>query len=606
MTITDHKFNHQVARDAIPTEFKWRITDLFKTDSDWNAAFDKTAAQIEKFKTYSGASTAAEWSDCLQLRDEISRSLECIYAYARLQRDADNGNSLYQNLVGKAENLLANYNTAAAFIEPELIALGEDELQKLEKSSLSLAVYKHYFANLIRTAPHILNHREETILAQSRLATSSADNIFRILTGADLTFPPALDHAGAEHPVSEGTHLTNMATKDRTLRANAFNNLFGTYRQFRNTFAASLSGNCRSTKFYADLRKFDGSLEASLFDDNIDVSVYNNLITTVTAHVEPLHEYIKLKKDFFGYETFHPYDLYVSVADQSIAEDFSLSYEAACSAVLAAVAPLGSSYVELLSAAFKAGWIDIYQNKGKRSGAYSWGIYDAHPYVLLNYQNNYNSISTLAHEMGHALHSVLSNKQQAYINSDYSIFCAEVASTTNEILLFEHLYKSAATKQKIFLINQCLETIRATLYRQVQFAEFEKTIHEEIATGNTLVADKLESYWLDLNKKYYGGAFTTDENLGAEWSRIPHFYTPFYVYKYATGYAAATYFANSLLQGEKNAQERYLHFLSSGGSKYPLELLKEAGVDLSLPDPLLAVIKRFTRLQTELRNLLSS
>ncbi|MGL5206318.1 MAG: oligoendopeptidase F, partial [Acidaminococcaceae bacterium] len=430
------------------------------------------------------------------------------------------------------------------------------------------------------------------------------ENIFRILTGADITFTPAADSEGKTHAVSEGSYLLNMTSRDRTLRENTFKSLMGTYSQYRNTLAASLAGNCRSTNFYATIHKYQDTLSASLAEDNIPVSLYDNLINTIEDNLKPLHDYIAFKKEKLALSEFHAFDLYVPLAKET-ADTFAYTYPEACEIVQTALAPLGDSYCEKLSEGFSSGWIDIYENKGKRSGAYSWGIYGVHPFVLLNYQPRYNSVSTIAHEMGHAMHSYLSSKNQSYLNADYSIFCAEVASTTNEILLLEHMLKTADKDQKIYLLNQFLEAVRTTVYRQVQFAEFEKCIHKEISEGKTLVAKNLEELWLTLNKKYYGEALVLDRELSAEWSRIPHFYTPFYVYKYATGYSAATTFADLILQNQPEAKEKYLQFLSSGGSDYSLALLQKAGVDLNTPMPIEYTLRKFKEKLEELKALLA-
>ena len=598
------KYGSETARTDVPQKLKWHIEDIFTSLSEWEANCKTLKSRLNDLSTYKGRlHETEELFKCLTLRDELSQSIEKIYAYARLQRDTDNADQNFQELVGIAENITADYYNASSFIEPEILAQKNMSFSELEKNNSGFSQYKHYLEDLIRKAPHVLPSREEEILSRSRLSTSSAENIFRILTGADISFAPANDSKGSSHAVSEGSYLLNMTSSDRNLRENTFKSLMGTYKQYRNTLAASLAGNCRSANFYATIHNYPDTLSASLAEDNIPVSLYENLINTIHANLKPLHDYISLKKEKLAFSEFHAFDLYVSLAKEN-ADNFSYTYPEACSVVQTALAPLGDTYCEKLSEGFSAGWIDVYENKGKRSGAYSWGIYGVHPFVLLNYQPRYNSISTIAHEMGHAMHSYLSSKNQTYINSDYSIFCAEVASTTNEILLLEHVLKNASKEQKIYLINQFLEAVRTTVYRQVQFAEFEKCIHDEISAGKTLVAKNLEELWLDLNKKYYGEALTLDSELSAEWSRIPHFYTPFYVYKYATGYSAATTFADLILQNKSEAKEKYLNFLSSGGSDYSLALLQKAGVDLNTPMPVEYTLRKFQEKLAELKTLL--
>ena len=598
------KYGSDVLRHDIPETQKWHIEDIFPGLSEWEETCKILKTRLNDLSAFKGRlHENEELLNCLALRDELSQSIEKIYAYTRLQRDTDNADQNFQELVGIAENITADYYNATSFIEPEILAQKNMSFRELEKNNPGFYQYKHYLEDLMRKAPHVLPTREEEILSRSKLSTSSAENIFRILTGADIGFASATDSKGASHAVSEGSYLLNMTSRDRTLRENTFKSLMGTYKQYRNTLAASLAGNCRSANFYATIHNYPDTLSASLAEDNIPVSLYDNLINTIHANLEPLHDYITLKKEKLALSEFHAFDLYVTLAKEN-ADTFSYTYPEACTIVQAALAPLGESYCEKLSEGFSSGWIDVYENKGKRSGAYSWGIYGVHPFVLLNYQPRYNSVSTIAHEMGHAMHSYLSSKNQTYINSDYSIFCAEVASTTNEILLLEHMLKNTDKEQKIYLLNQFLEAVRTTVYRQVQFAEFEKCIHEEISAGKTLVAKNLEELWLALNKKYYGKSLTLDRELSAEWSRIPHFYTPFYVYKYATGYSAATTFADLILQNKSDAKEKYLHFLSSGGSDYSLTLLQKAGVDLNTPMPVEYTLKKFKEKLTELKTLL--
>ena len=598
------KYGSDVLRHDIPETQKWHIEDIFPGLSEWEETCKILKTRLNDLSAFKGRlHENEELLNCLALRDELSQSIEKIYAYTRLQRDTDNADQNFQELVGIAENITADYYNATSFIEPEILAQKNMSFRELEKNNPGFCQYKHYLEDLMRKAPHVLPTREEEILSRSKLSTSSAENIFRILTGADIGFASATDSKGASHAVSEGSYLLNMTSRDRTLRESTFKSLMGTYKQYRNTLAASLAGNCRSANFYATIHNYPDTLSASLAEDNIPVSLYDNLINTIHANLEPLHDYITLKKEKLALSEFHAFDLYVTLAKEN-ADTFSYTYPEACTIVQAALAPLGESYCEKLSEGFSSGWIDVYENKGKRSGAYSWGIYGVHPFVLLNYQPRYNSVSTIAHEMGHAMHSYLSSKNQTYINSDYSIFCAEVASTTNEILLLEHMLKNADKEQKIYLLNQFLEAVRTTVYRQVQFAEFEKCIHEEISAGKTLVAKNLEELWLALNKKYYGKSLTLDQELSAEWSRIPHFYTPFYVYKYATGYSAATTFADLILQNKSDAKEKYLHFLSSGGSDYSLTLLQKAGVDLNTPMPVEYTLKKFKEKLTELKTLL--
>ena len=593
-----------VNRSDIPNTYKWHVNDIYADEAAWSEACTAFKKQLPTLKAMHGTLTnAANLAKALKLQDELSQMLEKIYAYARLQQDADNTDQHLQALAGEAEGLAAAFSSANAFLEPEMLALGNEKVETMLQSDPALAEYKFYITNLLRISSHILSADKEALFAESRLALSSSATSFRSLVSADMKFPAIVDGEGKETSVSEGNYLLNMTSADRTLRKNSFCGLMGTYHQYRNTLASTLTGNARAAYFNAKVHNYTDTLEAALNEDNIPTSLYEGLIQTVHDNFAPLHEYMQLKKDVLGYDELHPYDIYMPLA-KNAADSFACTFPEACARVEAALAPLGEEYVKTLHKGLTEGWIDTYENKGRRSGAYSWGVYGVHPFVLLNYQPRYNSISTIAHEMGHALHSYYSSQSQTYINADYTIFCAEVASTTNENLLLEHTLKQATDEQKIYLLNQFLEAVRTTVYRQVQFAEFEKFIHSEITAGRSLQAEKLENYWLEINRQYYGPALTVDEELASEWSRIPHFYTPFYVYKYATGYSAATAFSSAILSEGQEAVDKYLGFLHAGGSDYSLNILKNAGVDLTTPQPVTVTLQKFANKLQELKALL--
>lgn len=600
-TIPEHGSN--IARSEIPAACKWHVHDIYADDTAWRAACAELREELPVIQKLKGLLNDKKiLVAALTLRDKASQSIEKIYAYARLQQDADNTDQNFQSLTGEAESLLAAYNNAISFIEPEILSLGKELLAAMLADEPALQKYAFYLENLTRLSDHVLSAAEEELLSQSRLSTSSAAASFRALVSADIQFPAAKDGKGNDVAVSEGAYLLNMTSSDRELRKNTFRSLMNTYHQYRNTLATTLTGNCRSSHFYACAHKFSDTMSASLAEDNIPTTLYDGLIDVVNNNLEALHEYMQLKKEVLGYDELHAYDIYVPLS--TAGESLACNFNEACEKVSTALAPLGEKYNAVLQKGFNEGWIDIYENKGKRSGAYSWGVYGVHPFVLLNYQKRYNSISTLAHEMGHAIHSYFSSHSQEYVNSDYTIFCAEVASTTNEILLLEHTLQQASPEQKVFLLNQFLEAVRTTVYRQVQFAEFEKYIHSEITAGRSLQAENLENYWLEINKRYYGDALTVDRELASEWSRIPHFYTPFYVYKYATGYSAATAFATAILNKEPQAVEKYLGFLQAGGSDYSLNILKKAGVDLNTPQPVTVTLEKFAEKLVELKALL--
>ena len=592
-----------VCRADIPAACKWHVQDIYADESAWKKACAEFKELLPKLKAMQGTlTTGPAIYAALHLQDTMAQLMDKIYAYARLQQDADNTDQHLQALSGEAEGLSAEFSNANSFIEAEMLSLGKEKVEALLANEPLLAEYKFYIENLLRLAEHVLSADKEAIFAQSHLATCSAANAFRALVSADMEFPSITDGAGKPALVSEGNYILNMSSSDRTLRKHSFQGLMGTYHKFRNTLATTLTGSARTALFFAKTHNYEDTLTSALAQDNIPTSLYDGLIDAVHANLAPLHEYMQLKKDVLGYEELHPYDIYVPLS--KAADSFSCEFPEACARVEAALAPLGEEYIATLHKGLTSGWIDVYENKGKRSGAYSWGVYGVHPFVLLNYQKRYSSISTIAHEMGHALHSYYSSQNQSYVNSEYTIFCAEVASTTNENLLLEYTLANATNEQKVYLLNQFLEQVRTTVYRQVQFAEFEKYIHNEITEGRSLQAEKLENYWLASNEEYYGPALIVDKELASEWSRIPHFYTPFYVYKYATGYSAATAFASAILNKEPNAVDKYLGFLKAGGSDYSLNILKQAGVDLTTPQPVTVTLQKFAAKLQELKSLL--
>ena len=592
-----------VCRADIPAACKWQVQDIYADETTWQEACQSFKDQLAVLKAMQGKiTTARALYEALHLQDQLAQLIDKIYAYARLQQDADNTDQHLQSLSGEAEGLAAEFTNANSFIEPEMLSLGSQKVHEFVDAEPLLAEYKFYIENLMRLNEHVLSADKEAIFAQSHLATCSAANAFRALVSADMEFPPITDGEGKPAIVSEGNYILNMSSSDRTLRKNSFQGLMGTYHKFRNTLATTLTGSTRTAFYYAKVHNYKNTLESCLAQDNIPTSLYDGLIQTVHDNLAPLHEYMQLKKDILGYDELHPYDIYVPLS--KAADSFSCTFPEACAKVEAALAPLGEDYIATLHKGLTSGWIDVYENKGKRSGAYSWGVYGVHPFVLLNYQERYSSISTIAHEMGHALHSYYSSQNQSYVNSEYTIFCAEVASTTNENLLLEYTLAQATDAQKVYLLNQFLEQVRTTVYRQVQFAEFEKFIHNEITEGRSLQAEKLENYWLESNKAYYGPALTVDKELASEWSRIPHLYTPFYVYKYATGYSAATAFASAILSGQPDAVTKYLGFLKAGGSDYSLNILKQAGVDLNTPQPVTVTLQKFAAKLQELKALL--
>lgn len=592
-------------RSEIPTEYKWRLEDIYVSESVWQNDFDKLKKILPQIMSYKNklAVSSDNLLKCLKLRDEIGIISSKLYAYARMHRDENTADAKYQALTGKTEALLAETGAATSFVEPEILAMPEETLTKFRQQESGLNEYNFYFDNLLRQKKHILSPAEEELLSRSAEIAQTPENVFNMLAHADLTFPDTLGEDGKLVQLSEGRYSTLIRSENRQVRKEAFTNLFNTYNKYRNTFAATLGGNVKKNIFYARVRKYDSTLESALEDDNVPIEVYENLINTVHANLKPLHRYVELKKKALSLDEIHMYDLYTPLVKDV---KFNIPYQEGLNLVREGVKPLGHEYSKILDTGLTSGWIDVYENKGKQTGAYSWGIYGVHPFVLLNYHDRYDDVSTIAHEMGHAIHSYYSQKNQPYITSGYTTFCAEVASTTNEILLLDYMLKTTKNKQhRLYLINQYLELVRATVYRQTMFAEFEKILYEKAEHGETITADMLDTIWRDLNAKYYGPSIVVDDEIAVEWARIPHFYWHFYVYQYVTGYSAATTLAEKVLTEGQPAQERYIEFLKSGGSDYSLNILKKAGVDMTSPKPIEITLNKFSTMLNELEKLLA-
>lgn len=590
-------------RREIPSQYQWHLNDIYGSDALWQSDLDKIKGDVVRIAQYKGtlATSSEALLQCLKLRDQIAIVSGKLAAYAQLHRDENTADNKYQDLVGKLEAVLTEASVATAFIEPEFLAMPDKKLAIFRQEQAGLKEYSFYFDDLARQKKHVLSLGEEEILSRSAEATQTGQNAFNMLAHADMRFPEITDTEGNKVQLSEGRYRGYMMSFDRDVRKQSFQSLYATYNQYRNTFAATLGGSVKANAFYAKTRKYDSALEAALASDNVPLKVYDNLISTVHNNLAPLHRYIALKKKALRVNDLHMYDLYAPVVGD---EQLRYDYEDGLKLVKAAMTPLGPEYGTILDKGLSSGWVDAYENKGKQTGAYSWGVYGVHPFVLLNYQKKYDDVSTIAHEMGHAIHSYYSQSQQPYATSQYTIFCAEVASTTNEVLLIDHMLQTVTDKQtRLYLLEQYLETIRTTIYRQTMFAEFEKIIADKVEKGNALTADSLDSIWHDLNVKYYGPEIVVDKESDVEWARIPHFYSAFYVYKYVTGYSAATALAQQVQTEGDLAQKRYIHFLKSGGSNDSLELLKRAGVDMSSPKPIEVTLQKFSRLLDELEEL---
>ncbi|ATD54585.1 oligoendopeptidase F [Clostridium chauvoei] len=582
-------------RDEIKEEYKWKVNKIFKTDEEWEKAFQELKDKAPNLKNYEGKLDNAESIlEYLKLYVDIGIKAETIYVYAHLRCDEDTSNSKYQGMMNRVDAYMAEFSTYTAYFVPEILTLSEDFIRDCMEKLPELKMYDFFFEDIFKEKPHILSKSEEELLASVSDCLSAPEAIHNMLTNADMKFGDILDEEGHKIELTEGNYSSFIKSKDRNVRKAAFETLYKEYKGFENTLATALTSSIKNFNFSAKVRKYKNALDASLSPNDIPQEVYKNAIKTINDNIASLHRYVSLKKKLLGLDEMHMYDLYVPVIE--IKKDH-IEFDKAVNIAVEGLNPLGDEYLKIFKNGIEDGWIDIYQNKGKRGGAYSWGGYSTMPYVLLNYNYELNDVSTLVHEMGHSIHSYYSRKEQPYIYAGYTLFCAEVASTTNEALLIHHLINKETDKnRKLYLINQELEQIRTTVFRQLMFAEFELYTHETLERGNSLTSDDYNKAWHDLNVKYFGEDMVVDEAIDAEWSRIPHFYSDFYVYQYATGYAAASAFAKSILDGEKDAVEKYIGFLKSGGSDYPINILKKAGVDMTTSKPLEATIERFNEL----------
>ena len=586
--------NKVLKRDEISDEYKWNLEDMFASDELWEEEYEQTKELCNKIASYQGKLTesAATLLAYFQDTDEANYHLERIYVYANERYHQDTAVSQYQGYASRADSLMVMAESSSAFAEPEILEIPAETINAFYKEQPELLKYQRAIDEILRKKAHTLSKEEEKILADAGEIAVGPENIFSMFNNADIRFPAIKDTEGNELPVSHGTFIQLMENKDRNIRKQAFESMYHTYQQFGNTVASIFTSHLKQEHFFAKTKKYDSVRAMHLDQGNIPEGVYDNLIETVHKHLPAMHRYMAERKKLLGVEELHMYDLYTPLIDDY---DKKYTYEEAKETVLKGLAPMGEEYLSILKEGLSGGWIDVYENENKRSGAYSWGAYGTHPYVLLNHKDNLNSVFTLAHEMGHAIHTYYSNKTQPITYSGYLIFVAEVASTCNEALLMQYLMKNAADeKERRYLINHQLEEFRTTLFRQTMFAEFEQIVHKKTADGEALTQEALNKIYHDLNVLYYGPDVVVDEEIDYEWMRIPHFYTSFYVYQYATGYSAATAFSKLILEGGQPAVDRYVtNFLCGGCSKDPIELLKNAGVDMSTPEPVDAALQVF-------------
>ena len=592
------------ARADVAAQDKWAIHDLFATDDDWRAALAAAKEYIPRVQAFRGrlGESAQTLLAYLRLDDEISLAFDALVHYAQRRSDEDTRVAAYQEMVSQVTRLAVELQSAAAFQTPELLSIADDTLAGFYQAETDLELYLLNIDRVRRRKEHVLSDKEEALLAAAGEMAAAPDDVFSMLNDADLKFPDAVDKDGNRHPVTHGTYIPLMQSYDRVLRKSAFDSLYSVYGQFRNTAASILSAQMKQLLFFANARKYPSTLAAALDGTEVDPAIYHNLIDAVHRSFAPMYRYVALRRRALGVDHLHMYDLYVPVVE---GVEMKFTFEEAKEIALKALAPLGEDYLNLLREGFNNGWIDVYENEGQRSGAYSAGA-RVHPYVLLNFKGTLDDVFTLVHEMGHAIHSYLSNKHQPTAYQDYVIFVAEVASTCNEALLMEYLLSvTTDKKQRAYLINHFLEQFRGTLYRQTMFAEFELRVNEMTQRGEGTTAEALCALYKELNVQYFGPDMIVDDEIALEWARIPHFYYDYYVYQYATGYAAAIALSRRILREGEPAVRDYIGFLSGGCSADPVTLLRGAGVDMASPAPVEDATKLFDELIGEMEALLA-
>jgi len=594
------------SRSDIPAELTWNISDIYESNDLWEADFNLAEAAIKKYEIYKGklGNSANDLLACLKFDDEVAIKLSQLYLYASLSKDLDLNVSENQARYERISALSTNLSAASSYIRPELLNIPETKLWDFVEFEEGLKVYKHQFEDLLRTKAHTLTPQEEEIMALASPVRQVAYNVFGMFNNADIQFPTVKDETGNDIKISHGRYGAALYSTDRAYRERVYKGIYEPFEDYKNTLTALFNGNIKSSIFNAKARKYSSTREASLDANNIPLAVYDNLVNSVNQNLEPLHRWGKLKKKILKLDNLHPYDAYVTLFP-SVKKEYT--YDQSKDILLKALKPLGEDYLKSLQLAFDNRWIDVHETKGKRSGAYSSGVsYGVHPYVLLNWSDQLNDVFTFAHEMGHNMHSYYTEKNQPYPYADYSIFVAEVASTANEALLLDYLIENAETKEeKLALIEKQLIGITTTFYRQTRFAEYEQLVHEKTEAGEALTSESLCKLFGDMYQKYWGPEMTVDEEETYSWARIPHFYYDFYVYQYATSYAASQELVAQITKEGQPAIDRFLSFLEAGNSQYPIDVLKTAGVDMTSPDPILAVVNKMNELLDKMESLLA-
>lgn len=591
-------------RKDLPQELKWDLESMYKDVGEWEKDYNKAKEMAKNFDSHKGeaVSSSENLYNTLKDKDELYRLASNLYSYTHMKLDEDTRDGKSQALSDKGLSLYIEVEEKTSFLVPEILTLDLNILEKYYEEKPELKLYKKYIDNILRQKSHVLSAREESILAQVGEIGSAPEKIYSMLSDADLKFPVIKDEDGKDVEITHGNFIPLMESKNRDVRKNAFEALYNTYEGFKNTFAAALSGDLKKNIFNANIRNYKSSREASLDTNNIPLSVYDNLINSVHNNLDSMYKYMEIRKRALEVEELHMYDLYTPIVKDV---DFKIPYKEGVELVKKALVPLGEEYMDVVEEGFSSRWIDVYENRGKRSGAYSSGSYDSKPFILLNYHDTLDNVFTTAHEMGHSIHSYFTRKNQPFVYGNYSIFVAEVASTANESLLMDYMLKNVVDKnERLYLLNHYLESFRTTVFRQTMFAEFEKIINEHLEKGESLTADYLCEEYKKLNELYYGPNVVVDDEIAIEWARIPHFYYNYYVFQYATGYSAAVALSQKVLEEGKEAVDKYLNFLKSGSSDYPLNVLKLAGVDMTTEEPVNNAMKLFSKLVDEMDRLI--
>ncbi|WP_338753573.1 oligoendopeptidase F [Bacillus sp. FJAT-52991] len=598
--------NQLPSRSEVPEELTWKLEDIFSNDETWEKEYEEVKQLSNKAQSFQGIlnESAEQLYQFFTYQDQLLERMGKLYTYSHMRYDQDTTNAQYQGMDDRAKNLYTQIANALSFATPELLAIDEEKLKTFVNSDERLQVYKQAIAEINLQRPHVLSAAEESLLAQASEVTSASSNTFGMLNNADLEFPTIKDEHGEEVQITHGRFIQFLESDDRRVREEAFKAVYKTYGEFRNTFASTLSSQVKKDNFYARVRHYNSARESALSNNHIPETVYDNLVSTINKNLHLLHRYIKLRKKVLGVDELHMYDLYTPLVKDV---KMKVSYDEAKEYMVKGLAPLGDEYISVLTQGLDNRWVDVVENKGKRSGAYSSGAYGTHPYILMNWQDNVNNLFTLAHEFGHSMHSYYTRASQPYVYGNYSIFVAEVASTCNEALLNDYMLKNLDDeKKRLYILNHYLEGFRGTVFRQTMFAEFEHLIHEKAQNGEALTADALTAAYYELNKKYFGEDMVIDEEIGLEWARIPHFYYNYYVYQYATGFSAATALSAQILEEGQPAVDRYINeFLKAGSSDFPIEVLKKAGVDMNTATPIEEACKVFEQKLEEMEKLLN-